>query len=151
MCLQTHLDPRFSKLLREEQLISTNININRFYRTDGCSLADWLFKWDFSNELGKLDNVQLCKTQIEGIKLRIWTRPSKLIIIIWQERQTRVPYLISLSPYLFENIAFVLSALWWYDNHHIIYDYIMIIIGGYDDTEMLPVSYPHRKYLVCMV
>ena len=24
-------------------------------------------------------------------------------------------------------------------------------IWGYDDTDMLPGSYPHRKYMVCMV
>ena len=27
----------------------------------------------------------------------------------------------------------------------------MIILWGYDDTDMLPGSYPHRKYMVCMV
>ena len=25
------------------------------------------------------------------------------------------------------------------------------VILGYDDTDMLPGSYPHRKYMVCMV
>ena len=34
---------------------------------------------------------------VDAIRLRIWTRPSKLIIIIWQEWQTRISYWISLS------------------------------------------------------
>ena len=31
------------------------------------------------------------------------------------------------------------------------YDDMMIIIWGYDDTDMVPGSYPHRKYMVCMI
>ena len=130
----------------------------------------------------------------------IWNRPSKFIIIIWQEWQTRISYLISLSPLLFENIAWIGSFLlhddvmiwwssymitWWssYNNltiiiwrtdQHIIFDnhesptfrkysicLILIALWWYDDhhkiiwwssyEDMMTLTYPYRKYMVCMV
>ena len=106
-----------------------------------CIFSGRRFEETFDNTQWRLDYVRLCETQIEGIYLRIWTRLSKLII--GQERQTRISYLITMSPLPLENLGFVWSYL--------IYDDMMVIIWGYDDTYMLAGSYPHRKYMVCML
>ena len=77
-----------------------------------------------------------------GSRIGPWFYSPTLMIILRQEWPTVTSYLISLSPLLFENIAFrVFSALWWYDDQHMIIwwsssEDMMIIIWGYDDHHM---------------
>ena len=47
---------------------------------------------------------------------------------------------------LLHKLGLLCCKIWWSS-----YDDMTIIIWGYNDADMLPVSYHYRKYMVCMV
>ena len=97
----------------EKPLLPTQIGALALHSTQNWQFLHWR---EFVQTLVKIDNVQLCETQIERCsRLACW------MIILRQEWQTGTSYLISLSPLLFENIACVGSSLFDDDRHMIIW------------------------------
>ena len=141
----------------EKPLLPTQIGALALHSTQNWQFLHWR---EFVQTLVKIDNVQLCETQIERCsRLACW------MIILRQEWQTGTSYLISLSPLLFENIACFLfnlivlrnsaSSLHWLSSsifHLHLFVIVVVVRSASVTSPLMPTIWcfrPYKPYIFC--